>query len=238
MHPLMCRLARMLVAVVMGLSLAACGRLGIADEEAVRLGNPSQRHPIAIQSAEAEMLLDLPPAGVELGAGRRAAVEQFVSGFLAESTGRLRLSIPAGMRVDSEQLALREVMLIVEEAGIAQDEVRLVRHRGRDVPSTLRLSYPRRQAVPPDCGDWSEDLGVNTERLPHPDFGCATQRNLALNVANPRDLTRPAREQPRSSERRSTDWSKYIGAPAGGAQPAPSSTKQKPPPKSAPPLGE
>jgi pilus assembly protein CpaD len=46
--------------------------------------------------------------------------------------------------------------------------------------------------------------------LHYPEFGCATQSNLAGMVANARDLQRPQDEQPRSAERRSQSWSKYI----------------------------
>ena len=68
-------------------------------------------------------------------------------------------------------------------------------------------------AVPPPCDDWSRDVGRNEERIPYPNWGCATQRNLALTVDNARDLGQPQPEDPRSGERRSATWSAYVASP-------------------------
>jgi pilus assembly protein CpaD len=71
--------------------------------------------------------------------------------------------------------------------------------------------------VPPQCDDWSEDVGRNEARIPYPNWGCASQHNLAVMVDNARDLRQPQAEDPRSGERRSVTWSGYVGA-AGSAQ--------------------
>jgi pilus assembly protein CpaD len=83
--------------------------------------------------------------------------------------------------------------------------------------------------VPPECGDWHRDVGVERNRVPYPQWGCATQRNFAGMVANSRDLQRPQDEDPRSAERRSQTWSKYIApdqtlAGSGGADQATKAT--------------
>lgn len=40
----------------------------------------------------------------------------------------------------------------------------------------------------PPCPDWSRESGTDFANLPHSNFGCATQTNLGLMVAEPRDL--------------------------------------------------
>jgi pilus assembly protein CpaD len=65
-------------------------------------------------------------------------------------------------------------------------------------------------AVPPDCPDWSENIARDPQNMPFTNMGCATQRNLAVAVANPRDLIDPRGETPRASERRDVVWSKYV----------------------------
>jgi pilus assembly protein CpaD len=90
------------------------------------------------------------------------------------------------------------------------------RHGARDGVPTIRLAYQRPVAVPPPCDDWSEDVGRNEERIPYPNWGCATQHNLAVMVDNARDLRQPQAEDPRSSERRSVTWSAYVGTGASG----------------------
>lgn len=44
--------------------------------------------------------------------------------------------------------------------------------------------------TPPACPDWSRRSGIDYANLPHANFGCATQTNLGLMIANPRDLVR------------------------------------------------
>ena len=73
-----------------------------------------------------------------------------------------------------------------------------------------RLSFETPVAVAPECGHWHRDVGRDRERIHYPEFGCSTQRNLAGMVANARDLQRPQDEQPRSAERRSQIWTRYI----------------------------
>jgi pilus assembly protein CpaD len=101
----------------------------------------------------------------------------------------------------------------VAEAGI---DYRVRRGRGHDAradgPPAIRLAYQRPVAVPPPCDQWTEDVGRNEARIPYPNWGCATQRNLALMVDNARDLQQPQEEDPRSSERRSVTWSSYVGS--------------------------
>ncbi|MGI9379629.1 MAG: CpaD family pilus assembly lipoprotein, partial [Methyloligellaceae bacterium] len=65
-------------------------------------------------------------------------------------------------------------------------------------------------AVGPECGLWPDDLAHDPENRPYSEFGCATQRNLAAAIDNPRDLIEPRGTTPRSSERRSRAWDSYV----------------------------
>jgi pilus assembly protein CpaD len=105
---------------------------------------------------------------------------------------------------------------LVEEAGVDPDAIQLSRH-GADSRTgpAVKLAYEKPVAVPPQCRDWATDLGENRERLPYNDFGCASQRNFALTVANARDIQVPQPETPRSSEKRSAGWDDYTGAVSG-----------------------
>jgi pilus assembly protein CpaD len=74
----------------------------------------------------------------------------------------------------------------------------------------------------PDCGDdWSQNLAANYQNTPYPDFGCASQRNLAVMVANPADLLGPRTMTPRDSDRRDVTYEKYVkGQPLGASNEA------------------
>ncbi|MEM7041529.1 MAG: CpaD family pilus assembly lipoprotein [Pseudomonadota bacterium] len=42
--------------------------------------------------------------------------------------------------------------------------------------------------TPPACPDWSRRTGIDYANKPHSNFGCATETNLGLMIADPRDL--------------------------------------------------
>ena len=65
------------------------------------------------------------------------------------------------------------------------------------------------------CGVWPDDLGPNianpdyNENKQYYNFGCATQRNLAVMVANPSDLVQPRAETPAYTMRRTEGFDQY-----------------------------
>ena len=74
----------------------------------------------------------------------------------------------------------------------------------------VRVSYLRYVAEAPVCGYWPTNLADQRDNGNYPNFGCATQRNFAVQVANPGDLVQPRSETARASERRDTVWTKYV----------------------------
>ena len=54
----------------------------------------------------------------------------------------------------------------------------------------VELILERYLVTLPACPDWSRQSGTDFSNLPHSNFGCATQTNLGLMVAEPRDLVR------------------------------------------------
>ena len=54
----------------------------------------------------------------------------------------------------------------------------------------VELVLERYLVTLPACPDWSRESGTDFANLPHSNFGCATQANLGLMVADPRDLVR------------------------------------------------
>jgi len=55
-------------------------------------------------------------------------------------------------------------------------------------PDTVVVSAERYSARSLNCPDWSKSTGYDPLNLPHSNLGCATARNLADQVADPRDL--------------------------------------------------
>lgn len=187
----------------------------LSDQEALYLDTPTQRHAIGFRSALAQLDVEVPPGGDTFSPNQQTDVLSFFTRYQAEATGPLYVTLPPGGRGNEAARQLREM---AQEAGISPASVRVARSSVRE-GSFARLSYNRREVDAPVCGDWSEDLGRNHERVHYPNFGCATQRNTALMVANPRDLVKPQAEDPRSSEKRSVDWTKYVGTPPPSGAP-------------------
>lgn len=210
------------VAAVLSLSLgmAACNRLD--DYTAAELGNPVKRHAIGFGSHAESLFVEVAPSGGGLSSNQHADVWRFVDRYKKESNGSIKISAPGSA---SGHLAttrsVRQVEEIVRDAGIDSSAIEIVRHQGSSrMGPAVKLAYDRPVVAPPACADWHSDLGENRERLPYNDFGCASQRNLALTVANARDLQTPQEETPASSERRSSTWSTYTGAKSGASSPA------------------
>jgi pilus assembly protein CpaD len=204
------RAAAAAVTAVSILTLVACEEQSrLPDYVAVSLNDTTMRHPIGFDQRREVLNVDAPPRAANLSHNQIADMQRFVARYKAEGVGRLSVSV-ASQGAGTTQ-ALDDLGRILKVAGILPSQVAKSRHgdahHGR---AMVRLSYARPLAIAPECGHWHRDIGRERERVFYPEFGCATQSNLAGMVANARDLQRPQDEQPRSAERRSQTWSRYI----------------------------
>jgi pilus assembly protein CpaD len=212
-RPAFC-VVKLVVIAAVACGASACTRLD--DYTAADLQEPAKRHPIGYVPQTEALLVEVPPSG-GLSANQQADVVRFLERYKREGTGQLQLSAPrgAGAHLASTR-SVKQVQSLLDEAGVNPDAIQLSRHgaQSRTGPA-VKLAYEKPVAVPPQCRDWATDLGENRERLPYNNFGCASQRNFALTVANARDIQVPQPETPRSAEKRSTGWGDYIGAESG-----------------------
>lgn len=197
---------------------AALGLVGCREharletETAAIAADPAKRHPIAFTGRVEALYVEIPGSGDGLSPNQKADVARFLDRYKAESTGPLRIATPAGARGHlAVARTMRDVGEILDEVGIPREALLTARGGSARNGLAVKLAYERAVAVPPPCGTWPENLAENGERVPYTDFGCASQHNLAVTVANARDLQYPQEETPRSSERRSADWTKYVG---------------------------
>ncbi len=54
----------------------------------------------------------------------------------------------------------------------------------------VEIVLDRFVVTPPACPDWSRRSGLDFANQPHSNFGCATETNLGMMIANPKDLIR------------------------------------------------
>lgn len=212
------------LALVPALVLTGCREwLPLNNDEALLLSNPQRRHDIRFSEKTEALMVAVVPGGQGLSPNQEVDIAEFTARYKTESTGRMRISTPVAPRdrnaVERSVAGARAILL---DAGVPPTAVEPARHRGdRFENGAIRLSFERPVAIPPACAEWPENLGPNRERVNFTDFGCATQRSVAVMAANPRDLMGPQPELPRSSERRSVHWSEYTksGGSGGGPQP-------------------
>lgn len=211
-------------------SILGCDEHGrLSDRMALALNEPETMHPIGFSSRAESLLVQLPPGSAGLSHNQVSDIYRFARRFRAESNGRLTVSVPGRTTRDgiASSRALDDLRQALRDAEIDERQVDKAHHEPLRRPGpALLLSYLRPVAVAPECGLWPRDVGLERERVFYPQFGCATQRNVAGMVANARDLQRPQEEDPSSSERRSSLWSKYAapGASANSADDAAKAT--------------
>lgn len=175
--------------------------------------SPEQRHPIIVAEEPATHSVRVARGSDGLTPHQRAGVADFIGRYRAVDSGNSRLSIavPSGSPNEISALkAVADVREIARDFGIDESRISISPYHGSQARDTaLRVSYTRYIAEAPECGDWSANLGDDSRNLPYPNLGCATQRNFAMQVANPADLLGPRTMTPATAERRDVRWEKF-----------------------------
>jgi pilus assembly protein CpaD len=184
---------------------------------AVGLGNPEQRHPINFTARKASLDVEVPVGAEGLSPNQHVDVYRFLDRYKREANSRLVIAVPTAPRHPASMArSLQDIQRQMVEAGVDYRLVAGGAKQGTATVPSIRLAYQYPVAVPPVCDKWGENVGRNEARVPYPNFGCATQHNLAVMIDNSRDLKRSQDEDPRSSERRGATWSGYVSSSGKG----------------------
>ena len=170
-----------------------------------------ERHPIVVQRAAEMVTLPVGIRGGRLVAADRTLIADFVRGYRSEGDGPLLVLAPSGSANETAAAyTVREVRAVLADLGLAgRVAVRSYAVDDPDAAPPVKIAYERLKAIAGQCGFWPEDLSGDAENRDYWNFGCATQRNLAAQIDNPRDLIAPRRQTPRDSMRRATVFEKY-----------------------------
>ena len=117
-------------------------------------------------------------SAMKLGFGDRVALD-FGDGYTSASA-----------KQTVSDLAAKYGMLLSETAPVTSGAV---------VPGTVRVVVTRSTASVPNCPNWSKTTESNFNSANHPNYGCATNSNLAAMVADPEDLVRGRESTPENS---------------------------------------
>jgi pilus assembly protein CpaD len=195
---------------VLGLAailLQACGH----PQDDLRTGGiPDDyrtRHPI--QLAEVEQSVDIPVASGDrnLPIGTQDVVSGFFAEYRTSGAGVLRIAYPSGSaNAAAAQGLRRKFRQLALQSGIASSRISESTYAaaGDDNVAPVHLSFRAIKAATSPCGQWPEDILHSPENKNWENFGCASQNNLAAQIANPTDLVSPRAMTPIDAKRRTT----------------------------------
>ncbi len=170
------------------------------------------RHPISL--AEVQQSIDIPVAS-----GDRAmtiGTQDVVSGFLAEyahqASGVLTIQYPSGsVNAAAAQGMRRQFRQLAIQSGIPPQRIAEVTYQAPPEGglAPVRMSFNSVKATTEQCGQWPSDILHDSDNRNWENFGCATQNNLAAQIANPTDLVAPRIMTPIDAKRRTTVIGNY-----------------------------
>ncbi len=177
--------------------LAGCGPDRMATGSIVP-DDYRERHPIVLN--EKPITTDVFVTGNRLDSSSAMRIREFAAGYNERGRGPIAILVPRGGRTDGG--AALDAVRRELAAGGARTPVQVGSYAVQDPlqASPIRLSYLGMQArVASRCGEWPADLASGSsvetwENRPYWNHGCSTQQNLALMVADPRDLVTPRGE--------------------------------------------
>ncbi len=203
---------------VMALATAALAGCGPTHEPGAyvagwSLVDSAQRHPILVSQQPATMAIRVASGAPGLSPAQAAQVSDFLARYRGRDSGNSKLVIAVPTGSPNEGAAMRAVAhmrQLISEYGFSDSDVAMQPYNGgRHAAAPIRFAYLRYVAEGPECGHWPTNLAEDPRNLPFPNFGCASQHNLAAQVANPADLLGPRTMTPADGERRNQVMERY-----------------------------
>jgi len=200
--------------------LGACGRYKHVDVTSSIPDDYHQRHPIVL--ANAPKRLDVFLVGVSGRLDRRQFkdVKAFATDYERHGQGALTALLPIGANQKQTRDTLSAIRQVLVQSGVHGSMI--VGHYNVVDPrlaSPIQLSFLKLQAnVASTCGQWPADLasGSSSEgwsNRTYYNFGCATQKDFAMQVDDPRDLVRARTEDPGDVQMRTRAIGLIRGTP-------------------------
>jgi len=167
-----------------------------------------RNHPIAL--AEAEHDLDVPLAAGEHGltSSTRDLIKGFAQDYAALSKGAITVALPLNAANSPTAQQLRgQIRKVLVESGVPASRIVLTSYQapGGDISAPIKLGFVAVTAMTNRCGQWPSDLVTGPtviENRNYENFGCASQQNLAAQIANPNDLVGPRGMSPIDAQNR------------------------------------
>jgi len=199
----------LLVSLAAALALGACS---LGQNGPLQAISVKQTHPIAVDEQAASLMLHVQPDSVSLSGDDMGRLSAFARQYKDRGNGPMVMSIPTGApNRGAASRAAAEVETFLDGLAIGPSKLRLSHYRASGAASDapLILSFAQYVATPSPCGNWSDDYAFNPNNTRSANFGCASQNNLAVMVADPGDLVAPRGMTPADAQRRDVVLERY-----------------------------
>ncbi|CAN5158075.1 hypothetical protein BH09PSE2_BH09PSE2_11130 [soil metagenome] len=199
--------APLFVATAFVLTLSACAP-GDKPEIANAL-TPLDQYAVKVVETPERLALSVHSGG--LSAKQDAALTDFAQRWHESGAEAITVEVPQNSPEDGDpRAAASAVASALTRMGVPDARVRLIDVDAGGAAHAPTVSrYARLQAVGPDCsGHWSNLTSTKKNDVTS-HFGCAITANFAANLADARDLARPAATEPADGVRRGVVLDKY-----------------------------
>jgi pilus assembly protein CpaD len=193
--------------------LVSAGLLGACDRQLVTSSIPEdyrQRHAIALTRANETLEIYTGRTGGKLDQRQAEDVRGFARDYMQHGEGPLIAYLPTGGNGHEINAGLGAIRAALAGGGAA-GRLHIAHYHPETAGSApIKLTYARLKAgTQTHCSYADADALPTTFRASNSNssaynFGCSYQKNLASQVADPRDLVRPRQEGPIDVERRTT----------------------------------
>jgi pilus assembly protein CpaD len=199
--------APLLAAAASAALLTACASGGKPEVADAR--TPLEQYTVKVVETPERVALAVHAQG--LSDKQEAALVAFAQRWHESGAEGITVEVPVNSPEKSDpRLSAQAVTAALSRMGVPADRMRLVDvDAGGAADAPIVARYGRLQAVGPDCGGhWSNVASTGSNAVTS-HFGCAVTANFAAQLADARDLTRPAPTEPADGLRRATVLDKY-----------------------------
>ncbi len=195
------------VAVAALIAAAAAGCLPRNDFTGGIPQDYRQRHAIGLMQANHTLEVFVGTNGGRLDIRQTEDVRGFARDYMQNGQGPLVAYLPAGGHAGAVRQGLDNIRRALAGGG-ASGRLQIAHYPADGGAAPIKLVFAKLKAdTTTTCGYQDEDIvpvrgvavGSNAQNY---NFGCAYQKNLAAQIADPRDLLRPRQEGPIDGDRR------------------------------------
>jgi pilus assembly protein CpaD len=188
-------------------TLLLTGCMGNKDVTSTIPADYRQRHPIVLTHANETLDVFVGNVG-GLDLRQKEDIRSFARDYMANGQGPLIAYLPADSQSAGTNAGLNGIRQMLAGGG-ASGRLQIAHyHAGPGKAAPIKLAFAKLKAeTPSPCGYEHDEivpsrLSANASNSQANNFGCTYQRNLAAQIADPRDLVRPRQEGPIDVDKR------------------------------------